>query len=154
MSVIMEKAVLEHIRMDLRLYVGGKAVIGLEKHARLIKCILDQEFVSKDEIAKAVHDRLCDIGREMYEWHICSPRIRHPDHCSSPEALGYVILHSLSQKEVGSIWFDHGETAEEFGRRGESLLEKVIEQLANGTAFIQTWRFSSMAGDDECLCSD
>lgn len=132
-NVGVAEAVLNHIRMHMNLCGNGCVAIGTVEDALLMKWVLENEYVRKDDIAKAVHERLCEIGRIMYEWHMCAPLVNYPDHLASPEALGYAILHgAISAEEAGKICFDHGETADEYCKMAEGLHESVMQQLADG----------------------
>lgn len=153
-SLGIRDAILNHIRMRLSLWGGGRVVIGREKDALLMKWVFEHEYVLKEDLAKAVHDRLCAIGREAYEWHVRAPIVNYPDHSASPEALGYAILHGVvSDEEAKRIRFDHGETAKEYRKMAEGLCEKVMEQLAAGTAFFQMSSLPSGDADSYCCCS-
>lgn len=125
--------------------------IGSEEDALLMKWVLEQHYVSEEDIAKAVHDGLCRSGRENYEWHIRAPSMNAPDHSDSPEALGYAILHgTVSDEETKQIYFDHGETAEGYRKMAEGLHKKVMRQLVSGRAYFRPLKLADMGGCEGC----
>ena len=151
---MMEKCILDAISANLSLSGDGLAVIGQKKDAQLVKWIIENEYVPIEKIRQAVHAGICDIGREMFEW--CgreSAYRKYPDHCLSPEALGYAMKHgSISNQEIASIRFDHGETAEQYIASSDGLFEKVMRQLRSGTAFFDLSNLVFPA--DSCCCHD
>lgn len=154
----LEEAILNMLRMNLTLHGDGIAVIGRKEDALLIQWVLEHEYVPEGASWNAVHDGICNVGREMFEWlHRNSQFQRYPDHALSVEALGYAMKYGvLSAKEIASIKFDHGETPEEYKRYAKGLLEKVMKQLAEGTAFFNPFEFSHEwpdTDDGHCCCS-
>lgn len=132
----MKEAILGGIYTNLSLHEGGIAVVGDKKDALLVKWIIDNEYVSKETLEHDVHESICNIGRNMLVWHLTSPLQNYPDHALAPEALGYAMKHgAISSEEIAQIRFDHGETADTYLQYSEGLLEKVMRQLAEGTAF-------------------
>lgn len=149
-SVSISEAILNRIRTRMDLWGNNQVVVGTAKDALLMKWVFENEYVPKDDIAKAVHERLCEIGRGVYEWHIAAPLIRYPDHSVSPEALGYAILHgAVSVEEARMIRFDHGETADEYRKMAEGLHESVVRQLAAGNTYFS---IPKLSGSDDCCC--
>lgn len=141
--------VLEAIRTDMSLYGNGLVTIGDEEDARLVKTLIEIGYLPQRELALAVHKGICNVGREMFEWHRVSPLQNHPDHALSTEALGYAMKHgALSSEEMASIRFDHGETPEKYIKSSEGLFEKVMQQIRDGTAFFD---LSGLGGNpDNC----
>lgn len=132
----LKESICTNIGTNLSLHGDGVAVVGNKKDALLVKWVIENEYVSRNALEDAVHDSICKIGRSIFEWHIQMPHSNYPDHALSPEALGYAMKHGIiSSKEIAQIRFDHGQTADTYLQYSEGLLEKVMRQLADGTAF-------------------
>lgn len=145
-----KEAVLGGIYTNLSLHGGGIAVVGDKKDALLMKWIIDNEYVSKETLEHDVHESICNIGRNMLVWHLTNPLRNYPDHALSPEAFGYAMKHgAISSEEIARIHFDHGQTADVYILSSQGLLEKVMRQLAEGTAFYDL----SCLSDDSDLFS-
>lgn len=130
------KVICDNIRANLSLHGEGVAVVGNKKDALLVKWIIDNEYVPKKDIERAVHEGILQVGRSMFAWCCDDPLGNRPDHSLSTEALGYAMRHrAISIEEIATIRFDHGETPEEYIKSSEGLFEKVMLQLQNGTAF-------------------
>ncbi len=144
-------AVLNHVRTKLGIGFDGQAMIGPKEDALLMKWFLDYGYISKAAVGKAVHERLCEIGRIVYERDILSWH-QFPDGALVlSNALGYAILHgAVSAEEVKNIRFDHNEAAKEYARAAEGLHENVMRQLASGDAYFR----SEFSGGDDCCCCD
>lgn len=133
------KTTLDCIRAGMSLHGEGKAVIGTRTDAQLVKWMLDNRYVSFTEVSEAVHDGICAIGRNMYEWCCADPLGHHPSCSLSPDALGYAMRNgSLSAKEIALIPFARGETPEKYMDMSCGLLEKVMQQLRDGTAYFDS----------------
>lgn len=147
-------AILAVVCARMSLHSGGIAVIGSKEDAQMLQGVIASGYIPADLLRKAVHDGICDIGREMFEWHRAHPLLNRLDRCLSPEAFGYAMKHGeLSTKEIASVRFDHGETPEEYIASAEDLLDKVLKQLAEGTAFSDLSAFADMLSSDEhCSC--
>lgn len=127
-----EQAVLNAITQGLSLHGNGVAVIGHQKDAALVTWIIKNGYISMDKIREAVHRGICRVGRQMFEQVGKIP----PDHVLSREALGYAMnFGTITPKEVASIRFDHGETADEYKSSAGGLLNKVMNQILEGSAF-------------------
>ena len=149
-----EEAICSNIRANLVLYGSCRAVIGDSDDALLVKWVIDNEYISKAKLERAVHDGICQVGRGMFEWCLANPSFNRPDHATSPEALGYAIKHGvISSEEVKLLQFDMGDTPEGFIKSSEGLLESVMSQLAAGTAFFDISALPNF-GDchDACCC--
>ncbi len=133
------RAMIKNVRYGLSLHSDGSVVVGRYEDALLVAWMMNHYLDKKErnELGRAVHEAICAIGRECFAWHRRNPEYNYPDHSLSPLALGYAIKHrALTDEEVASIRFDHGETAEGYAAKAESLLEKVMRQLKEGTAYI------------------
>lgn len=153
LAVGMEKdvqsVVLRHIRTRLGIGFDNAAVIGPKNDALLMKWLLEHEYVSKEAVGKAVHERLCEIGRIMYERDILSWGRFPDDPLVLSNALRYAIFYGvISKEEAGKIRFDHSETAEEYRTMAEGLHENVMRQLGAGDAYFSLPKLS----DDDCCC--
>lgn len=115
---------------------GRKAIIGDEKMAGFVKHAIDNGIITKGQLPVSVHRSLCQIGKEVYLWHRADPANNDPEHLDLHYVLGYALEHgSVSPDEAELIHFDMGETVEKYKQRAEGLLEDVIRQLRDGTAF-------------------
>jgi len=124
----LENAILGIISSRLTLGPNGRVSIGCEKYAQLMKWVMDNNFISNEEISAVVHRRICQLGRREYEW--CVKMARHPDHVTSREALGYAMRHyELSKDEVARIPFDHGETTFSYTGGARDLLKDVMHKI-------------------------
>lgn len=122
--------------------------IGSKEDSLLMKWVFEHKYIPEGDISKAVHERLCAIGRKMYEKHIRAPLTNYPDHSASPEALGYALLHGIiSADEALMIHFDHNETVDMYRKKAEKLHESVMQQLATGETYLLFPEY-----DDKC-CS-
>jgi len=146
-----KEAICANIRANLSLHGDGLAVVGGKKDALLVKWVIDNDYVPKEVLERVVHESICNIGREMFEWHRANPIGNKLDHALSPEALGYAMRWGvLSPEERASIRFDHGETPEKYIQSSTGLFEKVMRQLRDGTAFLDlSWLG---LGDDSDIC--
>lgn len=153
---MLEDAILDTIRLNLSLHGDGIAVIGQKKDALLVKWIIDNQYIPGDKLRRAVHDGICQAGREMFEWCRASPLLHRPDHVLCPAGLGYAMKHgAISSEEVALLRFDHYETPEEYIALSRGLLDKVIKQLAEGTAFFDLSFLGGHEADDgHCCCGD
>jgi hypothetical protein len=146
-------AFLDILYANMSLHGEGIAVIGSREDAQLVKWLIENRYFPEGMLEAAIHDCICKIGREMFEWHRKNPLDNYPDHALSPEALGYAIKHgAVSSKEAASIRFDHGETVAQYIASSDGLFEKVMQQLREGTAFFD-WASLAFPGDS-CDCHD
>lgn len=120
-----------------------------QDEAKLIRWLLENNFLTAADIAQAVHEGICAIGRRDYAWHMRNQRQNYPDHGDSPRGLGYAIKHgAISEEEARLIIFDHGETLETFTRESDGYLEEVIRDLAKQTEVPQP----AITVSDYCDC--
>ena len=120
-----------------KLSLNGESVdVGCEKDAQLIKWTLKNKYVPEKEIKKAVHERICEIGREGYEWCVAERTHRHPDKVKSPRAFGYAIRYKkISNEEIKKITFGHKEIKEDYALWADGFDQSVMKMLKDGTAF-------------------
>lgn len=147
-SVGIPEAILNHVRGRMKLF-ESRVLMGTREDAFLIGWAIEHKYVAHDALTRAVHERLCAIGREVYEWHMVLPSLRYPDHSASPVALGYALLHGVvSDAEAINILFGHGETAEGYREKAQGLHASVMQQLAAGDTFVSV---PSIMEGDFCL---
>ena len=114
---------------------GEKVDIGCKKDAQLIRWALKNKYVPEKEIRKVVHERICEIGREGYEWCVGETH-RYPDKSRSPRAFGYAIKYKkISNEEMRKITFGHKEIKEDYAFWADGFAQNVMKALADGTAF-------------------
>lgn len=132
----MQAVILDHLRTRLELFGRETVVVGTESGALLMQWILDHQYVPRNDIAQAIHDRLCDIGRRAYEWHIGAPERNHLKYSGTPVAFGHALLHgTFSDTEVSRIRFCSDETVEWYRKMGAGTVEMVLRKLARGETF-------------------
>lgn len=98
-----------------------------EQKAELLKFIVEHRDVPGRMVESAVKQHLIELGKDMYRRHLLTGQ--YVDHLGSTEVFGYY----LKQGEVPleTIKFEDGETAEEYIKSADGLLESVINQLLN-----------------------
>lgn len=132
----MKETICAAICANLSLQGDGLAVVGNKKDALLVKWVIDNEYVPEEALERAMHESICKIGRSIFEWHLDMPHANYLDHSLSPKAVGYAMKHgAISNEEILQIRFEHDETADTYLQSSEGLLEKVMTQLTEGTAF-------------------
>ncbi len=120
-----------------KLSIDGENVnLGSEKDAHLMKWVFENKYMPEKEIRKAVHERICEIGREGYEWCVAEGTHRHPNKVRSPRAFGYAIKYKkISNEEMQKIVFGHKEIREDYVLWADGFIQSVMKILENGTAF-------------------
>lgn len=104
----------------------AKQVIGYtEASSKLLKFLLDGEYIESKLVEEAIHNRLLDLGCAMQIMHLRTRTF--PDHLGSNEVFGYALKHGKVHPD--DVTFDHGETAEEYILASDGLLETVFDQL-------------------------
>lgn len=103
-----------------------RQVIGYtEASSKLLKFLLDGEYIESKLVEEAIHNRLLELGCTMQIMHLRTGTF--PDHLGSNEVFGYVLKHGKVHPD--DVTFDHGETAEEYILASDGLLEAVFDQL-------------------------
>lgn len=112
--------------MSFRLISFAPGIVIDPKDAKLLIFLVKGEYGDRSLMNDYVHYRLLTLGEATFIEHI-DTKIP-PDHClQSHRALGYAIRYNhIPFREIA---FDHGETADEYVRSADGLLESVIEQL-------------------------
>ncbi|MBI5798832.1 MAG: hypothetical protein HZB10_02785 [Candidatus Yonathbacteria bacterium] len=102
-----------------------------EEKSRLLKFLLDGEYLEKEIIESAVHGYLLGIGRAMQEMHLRTRTF--PDHLGSAAVFGYALKHGVIHPR--DVTFDHGEIAGEYIVASDGLLEDILSQLISYKKF-------------------
>lgn len=104
----------------------ARQVIGYtEASSKLLKFLIDGEYIESKLIESAIHNRLLDLGCAMQIMHLRTGTF--PDHLGSEDVFGYALKHG--KVHPADVTFDHGETAEEYILASDGLLETVFDQL-------------------------
>lgn len=128
----LQQSLLEHLLRHLN-FVDDKVFqfFHRDENPRLLRYLLENGFIERDDFSAYVHEQLMKIGRGLYDYHIKSET--PPDHLGSCHVLGYWLrndgfekLPFLGRKQ---ICFDHGETREKYEQMAEGLLGNVVGQL-------------------------
>lgn len=106
--------------------LSGRKVLGYtEEASRLLKFLVEGEYLERNLVNEAVHYHLLEIGYATQLMHLHTGTF--PDHLGSNEVFGYALKHEKVHPD--DVTFDHGETAEEYILASEGLLEAVLDQL-------------------------
>lgn len=114
---------------DLELF-GRKIYRPYEEDPRpkLLRFLLTSGHVTEEQLRMATHRKLLEIGQK--EGMSLIRTGEYADHCLSPEALGYAMLHSDGGTEKwDGIRYDHGDSQDTVRHSGNGLLEIVLRQL-------------------------
>jgi len=104
----------------------ARQVIGYtEESSKLLKLLIDGEYIESKLVSEAIHNRLLELGCAMQIMHLRTGTF--PDHLGSNEVFGYSLKHG--KVHPADVTFDHGETAEEYILESDGLLEAVFDQL-------------------------
>lgn len=115
-----------------------------EEKANLLRFLVEGKYVQRKLVENAVLHRLLELGEDMYSRHLKNHE--SPDHLGSRDVFGFYLQTGRVPVEV--IQFDHGETAEEYVKSSEGLVDSVIEQLFN----YKKPKPIVLSGDGDCLC--
>lgn len=145
-------ATLEALRSGGWLSSFGIDSIAMEEDdKKLLKFLIKEKYISRDILMSAVHVGLCTAGRRAYEWCMKNPALNHPDHSTSPKALGYAMMHRVfSQEEISKLQFDHGETVEEYIRSAEGLLDLFVAEFVKPYVKPKASKFPKGSGYRPC----
>lgn len=122
-----------HEVFEKELHLVDRRVLSLGNPGiRKLRCFLfDNGYLDKKDLKHFINKQLLAFGKRMYRVHTESMQegrlITFPDHLISPHALGYAIKCGTVLPIF--IRFDHGETAKEYMKKADGLLEEVLEQL-------------------------
>ncbi|MGB2580388.1 MAG: hypothetical protein WBC83_01720 [Minisyncoccia bacterium] len=104
----------------------ARQVIGYtEESSKLLKFLVDGEYIESKLVQETIHDRLLELGCAMQIMHLRTGTF--PDHLGSDTVFGYALKHG--KVHPADVTFDHGETAEEYILESDGLLEAVFDQL-------------------------
>lgn len=102
---------------------------GEDPRPPLLNFLLEKDHILMRQLNEIVHLKLVSLGNDQIRFLIKTRS--YVDHCESPDAFGYAMLHRAA--ESGSAWndfrFDHGETSEDYCRKADGLLEETVKQL-------------------------
>lgn len=104
----------------------ARQVIGYtEASSKLLKFLIDGEYLEPKLVESAIHNRLLELGCEMQIIHLRTGIF--PDHLGSEDVFGYALKHG--KVHPADVTFDHGEAAEEYILASDGLLETVFGKL-------------------------
>lgn len=109
---------------------GSEYICINEVDKKLLKFLIQENYISRDALMKAVHEGLCASGRYSYQWCMVNPNYNHPDHAYSPKAFGYAMMHRVfTKEELSKLQFDHGETIESYIHSAQGLLDWAVAEF-------------------------
>ncbi len=120
---------LENLIGNLKLFDRDIArPYGADPRPKHLEIQLRRGHVTMEQLRKAVHQKLIDLGREQRDYLVRTGT--YADHCLSPEALGYAMTHADDKAERwNGIRYDYGDSPDTFRKKGRGLLDSVVEQL-------------------------
>jgi hypothetical protein len=125
LSVSTQELLISELCSSFHIFNSRVVVNYSEVHAQFLRLVLDGGYSPRKMAERAVHNRLLNIGTVMYQMHLKTKEF--PDHLGSHDVFGYFLKHR--EELIQTVDFDHGETAEEYIKSADGLLESVVEQL-------------------------
>jgi len=101
-----------------------------EENEMLIKWLIQNKCLGKNELECAIHKGLCADGRMSYLWTQRNPNANRPDHSGAPDAIGWGLMHkAITHEEALLMKFDHGETIESYILSAYGLLDWAVAEF-------------------------
>jgi hypothetical protein len=108
----------------------GRRISFSEENEILLKWLIQNERLGKNELEEAIHKGLCVTGRTAYLWTRRDPLLNRPDHSLAPDAIGWALMHkAITYEEALIMKFDHGETIESYIKSAYDLLDWAVAEF-------------------------
>lgn len=102
--------------------------------AKILKVMLKESFITKNELLQRIDQRLRKLGRSMYVQHMESTYL--PDHTSMPDTFAYALKNGeFNEQEKKRIVYGDNDSEEKFIEDylpNNTLREEVLKKLLSG----------------------